>query len=434
MRKILLYVCIPILLTTFLHTKIRISHFTLPNGLNVILSPEQNVNSVCILTYHKNGIINDPADIRGASYLYQTLMFLETKNLSSYERIRFILKNGGRSSGKVNYDNSVFYQVVPESDLNYALWLESERLTNLKLSDRDIIRQRKKIYDRIYKYSNRSIHFRSGIWIRKELFKDSVYKIPLYGNIDKFNTYNIGRIRRLYNNFTNPKNIILVITGKFNEDLIRDKVERYFGNLTSKLPTVKSPVSTPKSIGYKYQNWMREVIPENFILIGLRAPSKFNLDYTYFKLLTYYLVDERVSKLRRIFLSTLKMDINISYDLSENIGTNALIIKISSKKRSELEKVRFYINKLFAMLMTDRLTGTELKAIKSLIEIDFLKSLAKPESRSLLLAENFHISGNPDYGNLFLKRLRKINSFDIVRICKKYLKKENMVILNVFSK
>ena len=53
---------------------------------------------------------------------------------------------------------------------------------------------------------------------------------------------------------------------------------------------------------------------------------------------------------------------------------------------------------------------------------------------SLLLAENYHMSGNLDYGNMFLKRVKKINSFDIVRISKKYLKKENMVILNVFSK
>jgi len=44
------------------------------------------------------------------------------------------------------------------------------------------------------------------------------------------------------------------------------------------------------------------------------------------------------------------------------------------------------------------------------------------------------MSGNLEYGNMYLKRVKKINSFDIVRISKKYLKKENMVILNVFSK
>lgn len=433
MRK-LIYICFFLLLLAPLYSVIRVTHFSLPNGLTILLSPDETMNSVCVLTYHKNGTTSDPADIRGASYLYQKLMFLETENLSPYERVRFIMKNGGRSSGKINYDNSVFYQVVPSSDLNYALWLESERLQKLKLTDLAIIGQRKDVYDRIYRFINRSIHFRSGEWIRKELFKDSIYKTPLYGDIEKLNTFDTARIKRIYQNFSNPKNIILVISGKFEEDKIREKIDRYFGSFVAKSIPVKDPVAARRSVGYKYENWMREVIPENFILIGLRAPSKLNLDYTYFKLLVYYLVDKRISKLNRIFKSNLKMDVDISYDYSDNIGANSLLIKITSAKRAELERVRFYIRRLFDMLMKDRLTSSELKTIKSLMEIDFLKDLTKPEKMSLILAENYHMSGNIDYGNMFLKRVRKINSFDIVRISKKYLKKENMVILNVFSK
>ncbi|MCK5221988.1 MAG: insulinase family protein, partial [Candidatus Aminicenantes bacterium] len=423
-----------LLLLAPLYSVIRVTHFSLPNGLTILLSPDETMNSVCVLTYHKNGTTSDPADIRGASYLYQKLMFLETENLSPYERVRFIMKNGGRSSGKINYDNSVFYQVVPSSDLNYALWLESERLQKLKLTDLAIIGQRKEVYDRIYRFINRSIHFRSGEWIRKELFKDSIYKTPLYGDIEKLNTFDTARIKRIYQNFSNPKNIILVISGKFEEDKIREKIDRYFGSFEAKSIPVKDPVAAGRSVGYKYENWMREVIPKSFILIGLRAPSKLNLDYTYFKLLVYYLVDKRISKLNRIFKSNLKMDVDISYDYSDNIGANSLLIKITSAKRAELERVRFSIRRLFDMLMTDRLTSSELKTIKSLMEIDFLKNLTKPEKMSLILAENYHMSGNIDYGNMFLKRVRKINSFDIVRISKKYLKKENMVILNVFSK
>ncbi len=433
MRK-LINICFILLLFVPLHSIIRVSNFTLPNGLTVLLAPDSKMNSVCVLTYHKNGVANDPSGIRGASYLYQKLMFLETDNLSPYERITFIMKNGGRSSGKVNYDNSVFYQVIPESDLNYALWLESERLQKLKLTDHEIIKQRKGVYDRIYRLINRSIHFRASEWMRKELFGDSLYNTPLYGEIEKLNTFDIGRIRRVYHNFSNPKNIILVISGKFEEEEIREKINRYFGSLESKSTPAKNPVAVQITSGYKYENWMREIIPENFILIGIRAPSKLSLDYTYFKLLVYYLLDERTSKLNRIFKSNLKMDVNVSFDFSNNIGANSLLIKISSVKRAELERGRFYIRRLFEMLMTDRLTTSELKTLKSLMEIDFLKNLTMPEKMSLILAENYHMSGILDYGNMFLKRIRKINSFDIVRISKKYLKKENTVILNVFSK
>ncbi len=417
-----------------MQSSVKVDYFTLSNGLTVLLSPDHKINSVCVLTYHKNGVTSDPPNIRGASYLYQGLMFLKTEHLSPYERIRFVMKNGGRSSGKVNYDNSVFYQVVPASDLNYALWLENERILKLNLSDREIINQRAKVYKRIYKFINGSIHFRAEEWIRKELYGNSVYKTPLYGDIDKLNVFNSIEIRRIYRHFSDPKNIILTISGNFDENEIRGKIKKYFSNLESKSIKIRNPVTIPLNYGYKYKNWMREVIPESFIIFGIRAPSKLSLDYAYFKLLVYYLVDKRVSKLKRIFKSNLKMKIRISFNFSDNIGANVLLIKTSSKKRSELEKVRFYIRKLFDMLMKDKLPLSELNSIKSLIEIDFLKKVTNLETRSLILAENFHMSGNIDSGNIFLKRIRKISSFDMVRICKKYLRKENMVILNVFSK
>ena len=227
MRK-LIHICLLFLLFTTIYPAIRVSNFPLPNGLTVLLSPDDKANSVCVLTYHKNGVVHDPPDIRGASYLYQSLMFLATDNLSPYERVRFIMKNGGRSSGKVNYDNSVFYQVVPESDLNYALWLESERLQKLILTDIQIIGQRKKVYDRIYRFANLNTQFRSSEWVREELFGNTVYKTPLYGDIEKLNTFDTGRIKRLYRNFSNPLNIILVISGKFDEEEIRETGRKIF--------------------------------------------------------------------------------------------------------------------------------------------------------------------------------------------------------------
>lgn len=432
-KKILLFSFI-VFLSIHLFSNFDVNYYKLQNGLTVILSPEKDAGSICIMVYHKNGVRDDPAVIRGASYLYQSLMFLGTQNLAPYERLFFIKKNGGRSSGRINYDNSIFYQVVPDNDTNYALWLESERLKSLDLSDKNIIEQKNKIYRRIYNISNRSINFRAMSWINMEIYKNTLYSTPLHGELEKINRFDNNSIRSRYGAFTNPKNIIIVVSGHFDENDIREKIEKYFSGLFSKHSPSREIIPSKMTKEYIYKNWMRELLPEHFILYGIKAPSKLDMDYLYFDFIKYYLVDKRISKLDRIFKSNLKMNINISYDYSNNIGANALVIKVASPKRAEIEKVRFYLNRLFLMLQTDRLTSSEVKIIKSLMEIDYLKKISTLEGRSFILAENFHISGSLDKENNYMRRLRRLNSYDLLRISKKYLVKKNLVILNVFSK
>lgn len=412
----------------------RIDMFTLQNGLTIILSPKVDVNSVCILTYHKNGVKDDPPEMRGASYLYQKLMFLETDHLAPYERVLFVKKNGGRSSGRVFYDNSVFYQVVPGTDLNYALWIESERLKSLHLTSRNINMQKKAIYGRIYNLTANSIEFRAFNFEQKNLFAGTLYETPLYGDLERINSFPVERIKDIYGIFTNPKNIIMVISGNFDENSIKSKIEKYFGDLYRTGPLASSIRIPERKSSYIYTNWMREVIPEHFILFGIHAPSKMSLDYIYFEFFRYYLADPRISKLKRLFSGTLKMDVEVNSRFSDNIGLNSFILKLSSHERSEIEKARFYTNKIFEVLVTDRIAASEVKAVKSLMELDFLKKITAPEERAKILAENYYISGNLDYGNSYLKRIRNINAYDLLRVGKKYFAKSNLVILNVISK
>jgi predicted Zn-dependent peptidase len=71
--------------------------------------------------------------------------------------------------------------------------------------------------------------------------------------------------------------------------------------------------------------------------------------------------------------------------------------------------------------------------VKTLMEIDFKKNILDLKMSGLLLAENYHLWGSLDYVGKYLKALRKITPFDVNRTAKKYLRKENQVILNVYG-
>ncbi len=409
--------------------------FKLNNGLTVILSPIDNIQAACVLLYHTAGVRDDPLEIKGASYLYQNLMLLGTRHLEPYERFFFVQKNGGTSGVKVNFDNSISYQIIPDHKIDNALWIESERINSLIISNKNINIQKNNTYKRIYRLMNSNIAFKSSTWIKSQIFEATVYHIPLYGNLEFIRSFDNSSIKRIYDNFRNPSKIIMVISGKFDPLKIKKTIKKLFSYSFAKKEAIKRKyISIKPRKKFIYKNQMIENIPQNFSIYGIRAPSKLSYDYLYFNFIKYYLVDQRFSELERIINIKNRLNININYEYTDNIESNALIITMSSVKRINLERAKFLLNKKLQSLMNFRISSSSFKALKSLIEIDFMKSMTKLEKRSIMLAENFHLFGNLNIEETYLKRLKRATSYDILRICRKYLSKNNRVILNVYKK
>jgi predicted Zn-dependent peptidase len=418
-------------------SNIDVITFTLSNGLKVILAPLDNVEATCVMLYHLTGVSDDPPDMKGASYLYQTLMLGGTQNLDPLDRINFTKRYGGTSDGRINYDNSIFCLLVPDSELNNALWLESERIGSLRLEDQSIDILKNSLYKRFSRLNTSNVHFRATNLVKSVVFEGTVYQTPIYGDLGNMKTFNNRRIKRLYNNFVDLSRIIMVISGKFNVVEAKEAISKRFDRLSTKekLREKKNYLQVKPRAEYVYKNWVVDNLRQPFVLYGIRAPSKRNkVDWLYFKFIRYYLVDKRVSKLERMLNQRNDLDVTISYEYTDHFETNALLIKITAKQRLDLERAKYVFTRELSALADRLISGADVRMVRTLMEIDFKKNMRDLKKRGLLLAENYHLFGEVDIAQEYLKRLRKISPPNIRYISKKYLKKENLVVLNVYAK
>lgn len=399
------------------------------------------------MLYHLTGVNNDPEGIKGASYLYNNLMMMGTQNLDAFDRLLFIKRNGGTSNRVINYDYSIFSQVIPASEINTALLLESERITTLRLDDRYIDREKSNVYARHYNLRQSNVHVRATEWIKAQVLVGTPYSMPIYGDLEKIRTFDNNSIKRIYNNYRDLSGIIMVISGKFDPVQIKRSINQYFASLIPLRPPPKQPrtkIITPVSSNpvelrtkYVYENWVVDNLNESFAMYGILAPSRFSFDYIYFDLLRYYLVDERISKLDVVFNKINKLDIEVSYEYSDYYDANVFIIKLSAKNRSNLEKAKYYLVKKLEAISKGKhggISAGELRTIKTLMELDFLKQMTLLEKRAQFLAEQYFVFGDLDAENKYLERIRKITGYDIFRISRKYLQKNNRVNVNVYPK
>ncbi|MFH2107946.1 MAG: insulinase family protein [Chrysiogenia bacterium] len=414
---------------------VTVSSFELPNGLKVILSPSSDMQAAAVCVYHMHGARNEPADTRGISYLYQYLMFDGNENLEPYDHVLFVNKMGGIVSGRVNYDNAVFYETLPAQEINVALWLESERLKSLRLQDANIDYHKNQIFNRINRLWESSQNFKAQTWVNSKVFEGSAYEYPLYGDLNNIRFLSNDRIRENYRNFQSLANILLIIAGKFDINELRAGINKFFQDI----PPGRKPSNPVFSAhnqrkSFLLKNWMIEGLKRNFVVYGIKAPAKIGYNFMYFDFLRYYLTDPRFARLDHVLNIVNKLDVEIESSFTDYMEANCLTIQISATKRINLEKAKYVLEKEFQALSSNPISNSDVRAIRSLMEIDFLKSMISLEERCLRIGEFFHMFGELNFFDVQLKRLRKITSYDIMESAKKYLVKQNQVVLNVYDK
>ncbi|HUU05801.1 MAG TPA: insulinase family protein [Patescibacteria group bacterium] len=424
-----------ILLVPLSAQTVNVSSFELPNGLKVILSPSNDMQATAVCVYHMSGARNESADSRGISYLYQYLMFDGNENLEPYDHVLFVNKMGGIVSGRVNYDNAVFYEVLPAQEINVALWLESERLKSLRLQDANIDYHKNQIFNRINRLWETSQNFKAQAWVSSKVFEGSAYEYPLYGDLNKIRFLSNDRIRENYQNFQNLANILLIIAGKFDINELRAGINKFFQNIPPGRRPANPVFSTQNQRkSFLLKNWMIQDLKRNFVVYGIKAPAKIGYNFMYFDFLRYYLTDPRIARLDHILNIVNKLDVKIESSFTDYMEANCLTIQISSPKRINLEKAKYILENEFQALGSKLISSSDLKAVRALMEIDFLKSMVSLEERCLRIGEFFHMFGELNFFDVQLKRLRKITSYDVMESAKKYLLKENQVVLNVYNK
>jgi len=431
--RILCWLVILPALSLFAQT-VTVNSFELPNGLRVILSPSSDVQAAAVCVYHMHGAGNEPAESRGITYLYQYLMFDGNENLEPYDHVLFINKMGGTVSGRVNYDNSVFYELLPAQEINVALWLESERLKRLRLQDSNIDYHKNQVFGRINRLWESNQNFKAQAWVNARVLEGSAYEQPLYGDLNKIRFLNNDRIRENYQNFQDLANILLIIAGKFDINELKAGINKFFQDIPRgrRFPHPVFRAQNPRKTRL-VKNWLVPGLKKNFVVYGIKAPAKIGYNFMYFDFIRYYLTDPRFSKLEYILNTVNKLNVEIQSNFTDYMESNCLTIEISSSRRINLEKAKYVLENEFQSLGANLISNNTMKSIRSLMEIDFLKSISQLEERCLRIGEFYHMFSELNFFDEQLKRLRKINSYDVQESAKKYFIKENQVVLNVYS-
>src|SRR5882672_9607760 len=90
----------------------EITHFTLANGLEVVVIPDRRAPVVTHMVWYKVGGADEPKGKSGIAHFLEHLMFRGTKDVPPGMFSRLVAQNGGRDNAFTSEDYTAYHQTV----------------------------------------------------------------------------------------------------------------------------------------------------------------------------------------------------------------------------------------------------------------------------------------------------------------------------------
>ena len=209
--------------------------YTLPNGLEVILSQNARLPMVSVNLWYHVGPVNEEPGRTGFAHLFEHMMFQSSKHVPEDSHIRLLEAAGASDlNGTTSHDRTNYFETVPSNQLELALWLESDRMGYLlekvdqaALSNQqDVVRneRRQRVENRPYGRAEETL-------IQTLFPKGHPYYGDVIGSHEDIQAVKLDDVNRFFRQYYAPNNASLAIVGDFDPAQTKALIEKYFGTL-----------------------------------------------------------------------------------------------------------------------------------------------------------------------------------------------------------
>ncbi|HNF70810.1 MAG TPA: pitrilysin family protein [Chitinophagaceae bacterium] len=409
--------------------QIKFTEYDLPNGLHVILHEDHTIPTVAISVLYHVGSKNEDPTRTGFAHFFEHLLFEGSEHIGRGEYMKLVQNNGGVINANTTFDRTFYFETLPSNKLELGLWMESERMLHAKIDEVGLETQRKVVKEeKKQRYENTPYGH-----LIEQIFKNSFTKHPYQwtpiGEAQYIDQATLPEFMEFYKTYYVPENATLSIGGDMSENQVRGWVEKYFGSIPrGTKPLVRPRVMEPAQTEEKRVTYYDKVqLPA--VVFAYHAPAQGTDDAYALSMLNTILSEGKSSRLQKQVVDLQQKAVAAgAFSLpSEDPGLVMMYgIGNMGVKPEELEaSMDAEVNKV----LTEKVTALELQKCLNQTENEFVTKNQRVLGIVEMLA-NYHVYfGNTNLINTELERYQKITSDDLLRVAKKYLRKENRLVL-----
>jgi len=274
--------------------------FTLPNGLRVLVHTDRKVPIVAVNIWYHVGSKNEAVGRSGFAHLFEHLMFQGSEHFKGeyfepFERIGATDQNGTTNEDRTNY-----FENVPTTALDVALWMESDRMGHLLGAlDQATLEEQRGVVQNEKRTGENQPYGQSYQLVLEHIYPAAhPYHHDTIGSMTDLNAAKLDDVKAWFRSWYGPNNAVLVLAGDIDVATAKTKVTRYFGDIapSATLPKVapRIPVRTTAT-----RARVTDAVPQTRIIKVWGTPQFGTVASAHLAMLSHILVDSQSSRLRR---------------------------------------------------------------------------------------------------------------------------------------
>jgi zinc protease len=205
-----------------------ITEYSLPNGLHVLLFPDQSMQTTTVNITYLVGSRNESYGESGMAHLLEHMAF---KGTPSHRDIPKLLnERGAKFNASTSYDRTNYFETLPASDenLKWMLDFEADRMLNSFIAKKDLDSEMTVVRNEFEKGENdpESVLYER---MMSTAYLAHAYHRSVIGFRSDIEGVPIERLQAFYKNYYQPDNAVLTVAGKFDESKALTWIVQTFG-------------------------------------------------------------------------------------------------------------------------------------------------------------------------------------------------------------
>ncbi|GMA38922.1 M16 family metallopeptidase [Mobilicoccus caccae] len=409
-----------------------IEETTLPNGLRVVVSEDHAAPVVAVNLWVGVGSRHEQQGRTGFAHLFEHLMFQGSRNVASGEHFSALMGAGGRLNATTWFDRTNYFETLPSSALDLALWLEADRhgylldAVNQENLDnqRDVVKEEKRQRYDNQPYGEALHHLYASVFP-----VGHPYHHPTIGSMEDLDAATVEDVHAFFRRYYHPGNTVLTLCGDVSPDDGFAAAERYFGPLTpgADVPPASTPPLAP---GEASRVEVDQEVPAPRLYLGFRLPQDHTTDFDAASLAMEILGGTAISRLEKRLVRGREIATfasSAALGLADGVSLGFLAAQpVDGVSLDELEDA--VVAELEDLAATGP-TDVEMQAASAQNEREWLSTLGDVEHRADQIGRLTTLYADPGGINTYLDRLDALSADHVQEAARAWLRPEHRAVV-----
>lgn len=405
---------------------ISYQHFTLPNGLRVIVHPIAGSQVAVFNIMYKVGSGDEAPHQTGLAHLFEHLMFSTSQHVPNYDKA--LQKVGGQNNAYTTFDVTNYYSILPAANLEVAFWLESDRMYYLACTPEQLEVQQSVVIEEFKQMCFNKPYGDAWHHFLAIAYKKHAYSWPTIGKeISHIEKVTWQDVNAFGNRFYTPENAVLVVAGGVEVDEVKRLSTKWFSQTKEKTSHARVAALTPANQCKGEQKTVYGKVPFEVLYQGYHIPPRAGKDYISLSLLAHLLGTGRSSLLYRKLVDTLGWLTHISVYTTDTLHGGLFVIEGELSEGITFTQVEKVIQETIEEVCEQEIAPELWTKVKNQLESDYAFSHMNLFDRADTLAYATWVK-SPDFFNQEVgSRLGSLLPEEMQAVGKRFLQHDDAV-------